>query len=65
MNEETRKNKIITWILCHKLINIEGLEREAMIPRNFLRLVLKGIKKLPSKHLENLELVLKDYGYKP
>jgi len=59
-----RQNHLRAWLLEHDLISIGALEDRAEIPRDTLRHFKKERVAVPEKHMDNLEKVLFDYGYR-
>lgn len=60
---EKRIEEVLDFIRTRPLISVRELEREANIPFTTLHRALNGQRGLPVKHLDNLESVLKNYGY--
>jgi len=60
--KEERIDKLPGWLRVHPLINISGLAAACRIDRaNLTRWIKEG--KIPDKHREKIERVLRDYGY--
>ncbi|HZJ19891.1 MAG TPA: hypothetical protein VFD35_06005 [Pricia sp.] len=60
-----KQHGLRAWLIAHDLISVSALEDKAGIPRDTLRHFKKDRMAVPQKHIENLEKVLFDYGYRP
>lgn len=47
-----------------RALSINMIEQEAKMPQGTLSKYLRGVKRLPDKHRENLLAVLKKYGFR-
>lgn len=67
MTHKERSNHIVNWIKEHPLINIHMLCQMAGSPdSSFFSRAINGKGRLVSRvHIDAIEKVLKDYGFKP
>ena len=47
-----------------RCLSISALEREAGVPQKTLAHFLKGRRKLSTRHIERLKLILENFGHK-
>ena len=55
--------KIIDFLAARPALSLNQLEKESELPQSLLSKVMKGKRRLNSKHLEKLLPILEHYGF--
>lgn len=62
---KSKSQEIVSFLQSHPLISINALEKMCNIPQSTIGKALSGAREIPLIHIENLENILKPYGFKP